>query len=185
MTFLIKSFRNLGETIRKQEMTELEVIENGLQLHNLLRQMEEVFGRVILLDLIFTSILVVSTLFFSICSGVLMIRDDANWIFVWLSLYLIGTCGPQAMRIFTYLHSGQTLTEVMYECRGDIKAMFANKQLELPEDQKFRLSLLLERFGVSAAIRPYDIFDLTFSFGMSLLGMILTYLIILLQFRLL
>ena len=53
--------------------------------------------------------------------------------------------------------------------------------LELPS--KSHLEVTIERFSMSSPIRPMDMFDLNGGSAMSILGLLLTYLIVLFQFK--
>ena len=44
--------------------------------------------------------------------------------------------------------------------------------------------MLIDRFGSSAPLRPKDIFDVNFASAASLAGLVVTYVIVLLQFKL-
>ena len=55
--------------------------------------------------------------------------------------------------------------------------------LDLPAKSQKHVEVVVERFSKSAPIRPKDMFDLNLANGASILGLILTYLIVLYSFK--
>ena len=54
---------------------------------------------------------------------------------------------------------------------------------ELPSKARHNLEVAVERFSKPAPIRPLDVFNLNLASGASIVGLILTYIIVLLQFK--
>ena len=71
-----------------------------------------------------------------------------------------------------------------YNCvRSSLETYFLSKQESLSTQQTNEVQVLIQRFGNPSPIRPRNAMKLTASSGMSALGLILTYLVVLVQFK--
>ena len=67
--------------------------------------------------------------------------------------------------------------------KESIQELLIHESDELTENEKSKVDLLLERFSNRAPFRPLDVFDANFASAASLAGLIITYVIVLLQFK--
>ena len=78
---------------------------------------------------------------------------------------------------------GQKITYAANEIRNGLENfMFANLE-SLSENERARIGILINQLGNSVPLRPNDFFDLSYSTGGSIVGLIITYLIVLQQFK--
>ena len=80
---------------------------------------------------------------------------------------------------------GQKLCDDVSEARETIQRMRMDNAKRLTATETLEMDTLIDwlSFSSRAPIRPMDVFDMNYSSGASILGLILTYMIILLQFK--
>ena len=54
---------------------------------------------------------------------------------------------------------------------------------KIDQDRKYRLDTLIQTYANSSPVRPLDMFNVNYSSGTTMLGLILTYMFILLQLK--
>ena len=86
---------------------------------------------------------------------------------------------------FTLQDVGQKLCDDVSEARERIQRMRLDNAKRLTVAETLEMDTLIDwlSFSSRAPIRPMDVFDMNYSSGASILGLILTYMIILLQFK--
>ena len=86
---------------------------------------------------------------------------------------------------FTLQDVGQKLCDDVSEARERIQRMRLDNAKRLTAAEILEMDTLIDwlSFSSRAPIRPMDVFDMNYSSGASILGLILTYMIILLQFK--
>ena len=77
---------------------------------------------------------------------------------------------------------GQALGDEFAGIRRALEQLQAKRQ-DLTDGQRRELNLLISEFSNPAPIRPWDTFDLNQSATLSIMNTVLTYLVILLQFK--
>lgn len=115
-----------------------------------------------------------STLFEAIITGRLLI-------FLFLIVFVV--LGVQGLtRYCILIHNGQALTNVMRECRVTLKNM--DIQLApLTHVQAKQMEWILSRFSEPVAWSPMGLFDLSQSSSLMAHSVIVTYLVVLIQFK--
>lgn len=106
----------------------------------------------------------------------------------WLRLGYGGCLGlltvTYGVRTINLLRTGQSLNMRAWDVKTRLQDKLCCKDFECFSDHEvLGLRVLIEQFSKSAVVRPRDCFDLKLSTGVSLVGILLTYLIVLLQFR--
>ena len=166
------------------------MISRGFSLCNLAKQADSAFGGIILTEYGVTLFYATFGIYFSTVihnvydseleriNELVLILSVMNIILVVFSIY----------RVYLLQNKGQELCDhfsAIKENLEDFSMHFASK---MEEEEARRLDILISRFssadGDQAPIRPCDVFNLNTASFVSIGGMILTYLIVLLQFKL-
>lgn len=117
----------------------------------------------------------------SLCSFIfsIILFDFSNTLKILMNIsffvfgLLFGTC------MFSACHTGQRLEDEMKNAKYDLQKYIMQNGNEC----NFKCDVLLERFSVNSVIRPKAYFGVNHSSFLNTMGTILTYLIVLLQFR--
>ncbi len=78
---------------------------------------------------------------------------------------------------------GQNLANLYKRIRARLQEAMIAEADSLSSKERTVIEVLMTKFTTSAPFRPLDIFDVNFASAASLLGLILTYVIVLLQFK--
>ena len=98
-----------------------------------------------------------------------------------LGYFLVGVIS--IIRFCPLVLAGNRLTDAMHTVREKLASANTNAEY-LDDGLRYQMEVLLERLDKSAAIQPYNVFDLSKSSALSLQGIIFTYIIVLIQFKL-
>ena len=77
--------------------------------------------------------------------------------------------------------AGQNLCNVYGKIRLKMQKYIGSHKME--DLEKIQMDVLINQFSVTAPIRPYDVFNLNYASGFSMDGLMITYIIVLLQFK--
>ena len=163
------------------------IILKGLSLHELVMRANNMFGGIILMEYGFSLFFATFGIYFSTTIFNVYIKELA-WVNEMVLVFsLVNICLFLLMiyKLYMMQSKGQVLCNHFAAIKDDLEGMsiiFA-RYLGL-EDEK-RLGVLISRFSAaSSPIRPCDVFNVNTSSFISMSGIILTYLVVLLQFKL-
>ena len=157
-------------------------IELGFRFLDLMEAFIKAFTFTIDMEYFFNSIMEAFGMFFATFvlssfgdNGVNTVQLTAG-----LGYFAIGMAGM--IRFLVLVSIGNDLTDVMKASRDIVlKLKMDTKGLE--DEVKFKIEVLLGKMGRSAAIQPHGVYDVSKSSALSLQGLIFTYIIVLVQFR--
>ncbi len=87
------------------------------------------------------------------------------------------------MKLHLLFGSGQKLVNVTKNFRERLDQRFSDEIHRLSKNEVSRIESLLWTLRTQSPIRPYDLFDLRFSSGLTTTGVLITYVVIMLQFK--
>ncbi len=170
---------------KSRESSKTAIIEEAEYVCNLTETANATVGRLIatqfFIQLIMCScgIYLALGLFNVVSDGVLMpvvlgygIANTLMGLFSVLILWELMSQGQRAADTFRAIKSVLQKTVVS-----------AVRESSLDEEERARLDVLVERFSTEAPIQPMHVFNVNFATGASLSGLVLTYIIVLLQFK--
>ena len=172
---------------RKEEFSNAHLISKGLCLHDLVKRSNNMFGGILLYQYGHSLFFATFGIYFSTTIFKVYI-EEISWInemVLMFSLANILLVIFKVYKIYMMQAKGQVLCNHFASIKDNLENMslvFA-RNLDFEEERKLRV--LISRFSTnSSPIRPCDVFDMNTASFVSISGIILTYLIVLLQFKL-
>ena len=163
------------------------IILKGLSLHELVIRANNMFGGIILMEYGFSLFFATFGIYFSTTIFKVYIKELA-WVNEMVLVFsLLNICLFLLMiyKIYMMQSKGQVLCNHFAAIKVTLESMSIIFARHLGLEDEKRLALLISRFSAtSSPIRPCDVFDVNTSSFISISGIILTYLIVLLQFKL-
>lgn len=162
------------------------MISRGFSLYDLAKKANSAFGGIILTEYAVTLFYATFGIYFS--TIIINIYDNKmgrlNQLVLILSIMNITLVVFSIYRVYLMQDKGQKLCDhfsAIKENLEDISMHFANK---LEDEEARQLDVLISRFSsTDPPIRPCDVFNMNTTSFVSIGGIILTYLIVLLQFK--
>lgn len=87
------------------------------------------------------------------------------------------------LRLVLLISKGQKVSQRSQNLVAELQAYRSGQFALLSPGELVNLEVVIERFSSRPTIRPMDCFNLNLSTGVSLAGLLITYIIVLLQFR--
>ncbi|TRY78031.1 hypothetical protein TCAL_16703 [Tigriopus californicus] len=165
--------------LKKPEADFQAIINHGLSLCEVVDEFNHVFGMFVLNSGISSALSAVissyisKSILFQPKIGVLVICFSASFGLLGAFFFL---------RIFFLSRAGQALIDGKQQALKSLEDHLLS-QPETRADQDFRLGVLIRRLGTKEAISPQNFFTLSNRSFLSGMGVILTYLIVLMQFK--
>ena len=170
-----------------EEFSNENLISKGLYLYDLVKKVNNMFGGILLYQYGHSLFFATFGIYFSTTIFKVYI-EEISWInemVLMFSLANILIVVFKIYKIYMMQAKGQVICNHFASIRDNLENMslvFA-KHLDLEAERKLRI--LISRFSAnSSPIRPCDVFDMNTASFVSISGIILTYLIVLLQFKL-
>ena len=88
------------------------------------------------------------------------------------------------VRLFALIKAGQMISNASKAAQSGLEYLLIGSFRSLSEYEKCKLKVLIRKFGEQGSIKPHSSFQLNYTTGLSLTGLLLTYIIVLLQFNL-
>ena len=170
-----------------QDESNENIISKGFSLYLLVKQANNVFGGIILMQYGFSLFFATFGIYFSTTIFKVYNKElgRINEMVLAFSMANIVTVIFMIYKIFMMQAKGQALCCHFAAIKDNLEGilMVFAKQLDSEEEKK--LEVLISRFSTkSSPIRPCDVFDVNTASFVSISGIIITYLIVLLQFKL-
>lgn len=163
-----------------------DIIVRGLSFIKLNEVMNLMFGGLLLVeygyDLFYTVFgLYFSTTFLNIYNTKLESIDYAVLLFASLSIMLVII---SIRRLYIFQAEGQSLTNKYARIKQNLEYISINHANNLKRKEERQLEVLISHFSCPCPVRPCDIFNMNSANFVSVGGLIITYLIVLMQFKL-
>ena len=142
----------------------------------------EMFGSILILETAVGLLTEVITLFFGLVMFTAFQNGEINTYILQFGL------GQLFLGLFYYMRrmflttAGQKLCNVYGKIKLNLQKFMGSHKLE--DMENIQLNILIDQFSVAAPIRPYDVYNLNYASGFSVDGLMITYIIVLLQFKL-
>ena len=192
----LESYSKITESLSIQDVQDISI--TGMNLHSLIECSNEMLGKLIIVDYgsslfgavigIFISFSITDVIHkasieevdFSDTKHVnsIDLQDQFVWVIFFHSLtYFVISC-VFIWRLLSYHNIGEKIA-----CHyAHIKTNLQRAML-LDSESKTFLEVTIENFSKSAPLRPRNTFGINYASGLSILGLLLTYLIVLFQFK--
>ena len=171
---------------RKAEVTDIDglpaLLNEGFALVDLVDRANVMFGGVLFLTYFVGIVSTIAGLFFSVNFVIAAIGENLTPTIGVLSAMsvCIVLCGQ--IPTWGFANLGQAMGDAFGDNKRALEQLEALKD-DIPDSQRRELKLLINLFSNPAPIRPWDTFDLNHSSTLSIMNTLLTYLVILLQFK--
>lgn len=168
------------------DLSNENIISKGLCLYDLVKKANNMFGGILLYQYGHSLFFATFGIYFSTTIFKVYI-EEISWInemVLMFSLANIILVIFKIYKIYMMQAKGQVLCNHFASIKDNLENMsliFA-RHLDFEEERKLRV--LISRFSTPSPIRPCDVFDMNTASFVSISGIILTYLIVLLQFKL-
>ena len=100
-----------------------------------------------------------------------------------MSKFNFGSFRKSIVRIIHLYRAGQLMANKCQNIKAILEDLLMEHQESLSKADKIKLRILIKRFDDSAPIKPKSSFDLNLPTAISAAGLIVTYLVILVQFK--
>ena len=161
------------------------VLRNGYQIVALLKHTEKCLGTLIMTEICHCLVCQIFGFFFTI-SHLFQIASMSGtnqfYILVNALVYVI-VCGVATGRMFALFSKGQVLKDIIKRVINGFSEIELRRGWLLSSEERVKLRVLVSKFRDFSSLRPGDTFDLNRSTAVGFLGMTLTYVAILLQFK--
>ncbi len=81
------------------------------------------------------------------------------------------------------MNTGQDLASGYRSVRSALLGIVVERSETLTPKEQAEILILVDHFSTPAPVRPMDVFNLNYGSGASIVGLVLTYIIVLLQFK--
>ena len=175
--------RSIQAIINVKELGEststFAVVDNGFSLLDLARQANDMFGKVLALDYISVMIMNIVGVFASLSLVTALINTEPALICFSISGFFIVILNM--IKLYSYTHIGQALSKAYFDIKDGLEKLLLLDGII--GRQRRELELLVNRFSITSPIRPLDMFDMNSANFAVILNIMLTYVVILMQFR--
>ena len=172
---------------RGQDESNENIISKGFSLYELVQQANNIFGGIILMQYGFSLFFATFGIYFSTTIFTVYNKElgSVNEMVLAFSLANIITVIFMIYKIFMMQAKGQAFCCHFAAIKENLESILMVFARQLDSEEEKKLEILISRFSTkSSPIRPCDVFDVNTSSFISISGIIITYLIVLLQFKL-
>ena len=174
--------RNIQAIIKAKELDEsstFKTINNGFTLLDLARQANDMFGKVLALDYISVMIMNIVGIFASLSMVTAFSNTEPALICLSISGFFIVILNM--IKLYSYTHIGQALSKAYFDINNGLEELLLLDGIR--GRLRRELELLVHRFSITSPIRPLDMFDMNSANFAVILNIMLTYVVILMQFK--
>ena len=179
------SYHHISQQERRSSVATIEELcICGFHLVEAVIQAEKALGFLIFLEIGTCLWSLILGIFFGV--GLIDVIVSHNWpsLSFFYGLYQITVSILALIRLFVVFSSGQRLTCQMQDTVTRLEELVIKVEEDGNQILKVKLDILSRRLGYkSAAIRPLNSFDLSWSTALSCVGFLITCIVILLQFK--
>ena len=156
-----------------------ETIDYGFTLLDLAKQANDIFGKVLAID--FISVMIMNVVGVFTCLALNTAIGNSNLAHICLCITGFFIVILNMIKLYSYTRIGQALSEVYFEIQDGLEKLLLLDGTTVK--QRRELEFLVRRFSVRAPIRPLDMFDMNSANFAVISNIMMTYVIILMQFK--
>jgi len=160
-----------------------EMAATGLQLITAVTKAESALGLTIFWETGTCLLSLILGIFFSVGLVDSIVKANFQSVTFFHGLYETTVAILALTRLFVVFSSGERLTYQMHQAANELEELMMASTEDLPDHLKTKLLILCKRLSSPAAIRPLNSFDLSWSTALSTCGLLITCIVILLQFK--
>jgi hypothetical protein len=180
----ILNFINTMKEKSKLKRDRENMLATGFDIFDLLYEFEESFGVYLFIEVGYCIAYLVIGIFFSFgIAGAL--STEKGWLNSRLFMAANHICCTiiSLIKILLLLSHGQKLTIYMKKTKKMLETVYMENMEYFDESTTARMNILIDNFATISPIRPLDSFNLNWSTGIAACGVLMTYIVVLLQFR--
>lgn len=161
-----------------------DIIHNGLFLCDTIEEMNLALGPLIFLEYFVSVLTLVVGSFFSLLMVMAFLGESFKLISFLFGLYHFVLGLLALIRITDLVNAGQTLSNRVKILQSKLESLYIIRpDLFLDNGSHWRAFILVERLKDNCILRPIFSFALTRESTLSLMGLLITYIIVLIQFK--
>ena len=175
--------KHLCFNINKKTITQKEIANAGLDILGLFDKLEKTFGAFVTFELIYSSFTLIVGLFFSV--GLIPALQSENWLNfkVGMGVYELITTLLCLFRLIMLFMAGQALSRRSLMLRKEMENYHMEEVESMSKTTTARMENVLFHLRNKAPFRPHDTYDLNMSSGLTVTSVLITYVVILMQFK--
>lgn len=159
------------------------IIQVGYRLQKTVGQMNESFSGILLLEHAASVICVITSAFSSVGLVAMALNRELVLGQLFLGLQALLSTGFSMVRRHNLTKGGDNLAKVYSGIRTELQDHIVREVPNLDQATRTHLDILVDRFTSESPISPLGCFNMNYSSAMSMDGVVLTYIIVLMQFR--
>ena len=174
---------NEGQLHSERKSGIKKVIRDGYELSYSMKEAEDMFGGMIACIYLFSNIMITCGLFFGVDFLGVLVGSAISGGLLFCSLSIIMAAVLGFTILYHFLQIGQELSNSYQNIRDKLEQLLIENAENMSTRQRTEMDVLIKRFANTAPLRPKDTFDMNYATGASLGGLLLTYTIVLVQFK--
>ena len=175
----LRNIQHILNGKKLDENTMSEIVDNGFTLLELARQANDIYGKVLAID--FISVMIMDVVGIFTCLALNTAIGNSNPAHICLCIAGFFIVILNMIKLYSYTRIGQALSEVYFEIHERMDKLLLLDGISIK--QRRELKFLVKRFSVRAPIRPLDMFDMNSANFAVISNIMMTYVIILMQFK--
>ena len=160
-----------------------KVIRDGYELTYSMKEAEDMFGGMIMYMYILYNIMITCGLFFGVSFLGVLVGSSFSGGHLFCTLSIVTSAVLGFTILYYFLQIGQQLSDSYQNIRDRLEQLLIEEAETMSTRQRTEMDVLINRFANTTPLRPKDTFDMNYSTGASLGGLLLTYVIVLVQFK--
>ena len=161
------------------------LISRGLSLSELSMMANNMFGKIFFMEYAVNLLYATFGAYFS--TSIIYVYDSElgriNQLILILSMFNIAQAVFSTYRVHLMQNQGQKMCDQFYAIKKNLEDVCVTSSKNLDSEDAKKLDVLISRFAETSPIRPCGVFDMNAANFVSIGGIILTYLVVLLQFK--
>jgi hypothetical protein len=158
-----------------------QLLDDGATIFKLCEQADELLGPITITLYFIHLTLSACGLFFGTSLAEGLMKTNYLLITYGTSNFLLSICSMQYL--WCLMHKGQRMCDSFARVKKSLQDLSIAKANILKAKEKAQMDVLMERYSKNSPMQPMGVFNLNRASGTSISGLILTYIIVLLQFK--
>jgi hypothetical protein len=158
-----------------------QLLDDGAVIFQLCEQADRLLGPITITLYFIHLILSACGIFFGTSLAEGLMKKNYLLITYGTSNFLLSICSMQYL--WSLMNKGQRLCDSFARVKKSLQDLFIAKANILTAKERAQMDVLTERYSKDSPMRPMGVFSLNRASGTSISGLILTYIIVLLQFK--
>ena len=179
LRFYIRNIQDILEVKLFDQNIMSEIIDNGFTLLDLARQADDIYGKVLAID--YVSVMIMNVVGVFTCLGLTTAMGNSDLAHICLCTTGFFIVILNMIKLYSYTRIGQALSEVYFEIQDGMENVLLLDGISVKQIRE--LEFLAKRFSTRAPIRPMDMFDMNSANFAVMSNIMITYVIILMQFK--